>query len=64
MQQSQNDEVVGKIFVALSQDIRQCLTCDGVFTRQGAADHSDTYCFQTANVLSLALATPQAFRTT
>jgi hypothetical protein len=32
MQQSRNDEVIGKIFVALSQDMRQCLICDGVFT--------------------------------
>jgi hypothetical protein len=34
MQQSRNDDVVGKIFVALSQDMRQCLICDGVFTTQ------------------------------
>jgi hypothetical protein len=44
MQQSRNDEVVGKIFVALSQDMRQCLICDGVFTRQGAAEHADAVC--------------------
>jgi hypothetical protein len=45
MQQSRNDEVVGKIFVALSQDMRQCLICDRVFTTQGAADHSATPCY-------------------
>ncbi|MGB6734147.1 MAG: hypothetical protein WBE55_00100 [Candidatus Sulfotelmatobacter sp.] len=45
MQQSRNDEVVGKIFVALSQDMRQCLICDGVFPAQGAADHSATPCY-------------------
>jgi hypothetical protein len=44
MQQSRNDEVVGKIFVALSQDMRKCLICDGVFTRQGAAEHAGTIC--------------------
>jgi hypothetical protein len=44
MQQSRNDEVVGKIFVALSQDMRQCLICDGVFTTQGAAQHANVYC--------------------
>jgi hypothetical protein len=44
MQQSRNDEVIGKIFVALSQDMRQCLICDGVFTRQGAAAHAGVAC--------------------
>ena len=44
MQQSRNDEVIGKIFVALSQDMRQCLICDGVFTKQGAAAHAGTVC--------------------
>ena len=44
MQQSRNDEVAGKIFVALSQDMRQCLICDSVFTKQGAAAHANIYC--------------------
>jgi hypothetical protein len=44
MQQSRNDEVIGKIFVALSQDMRQCLICDGVFTKQGAAAHANAAC--------------------
>jgi hypothetical protein len=45
MQQSRNDEMIGKIFVALIQDMRQCLICNGVFTTQGAADHSATPCY-------------------
>jgi hypothetical protein len=44
MQRSRNDEVIGKIFVALSQDMRQCLICDGVFTKQGAAAHAGAAC--------------------
>ena len=44
MQQSRNDEVIGKIFVALSQDMRQCLICDGVFTKRGAAAHTGVAC--------------------
>ena len=44
MQRSRNDEVIGKIFVALSQDMRQCLICDGVFTKQGSAAHADAVC--------------------
>ena len=44
MQRSRNDEVIGKIFVALPQDMRQCLICDGFFTTQGAAAHAGTIC--------------------
>ena len=44
MQRSRNDEVIGKIFVALGKDMRQCLICDGVFTKQGAAEHSNVAC--------------------
>jgi hypothetical protein len=44
MQQSRNDELVSKIFVALSQDMRRCLICDGVFTTQGAAEHAKAAC--------------------
>ena len=44
MQRSRNDEVIGKVFVALGQDMRQCLICDGVFTKQGAAAHADAVC--------------------
>jgi hypothetical protein len=35
---------IGKVFIALAQDVRKCLICDGMFTRQGAAEHSDTVC--------------------
>jgi hypothetical protein len=35
---------VGKVFVALGQDMRQCLICDGVFTTQDAAAHAGTIC--------------------
>ena len=45
MQRSRNDEVIGKIFVALSQDKRRCLICDGVFTKQGAAEHAHVVCY-------------------
>ena len=44
MQRSRNDEVIGKVFIALSQDMRQCLICDGVFTKQGSAAHADAVC--------------------
>jgi hypothetical protein len=44
MQRSGSDGMIGKIFVALSQDTRQCLICDGVFTWQGAAAHAGVAC--------------------
>jgi hypothetical protein len=44
MRRSRNDEVIGKIFVALSQDMRRCLICDGVFTKQGSAAHGGVAC--------------------
>jgi len=37
-------DVVGKVFVALSRDMRQCLICDRVFTKQGSAAHADAVC--------------------
>ena len=36
-------EVVGKVFVVLGGK-RRCLICDGVFTRQSAAEHATTLC--------------------
>ncbi|MGA7293902.1 MAG: hypothetical protein WBW85_15310 [Terriglobales bacterium] len=44
MQQSRNDEVIGKIFVALGEDMRRCLICDEVFTKRGSAAHADANC--------------------
>jgi hypothetical protein len=44
MQQSRNDEVIGKIFVALGEDMRRCLICDSVFTTLGAATHAGAPC--------------------
>jgi hypothetical protein len=37
-------EIVGKVFVVVGPDMRQCLICDGVFTRQGAAEHTGAVC--------------------
>ena len=42
--QRRRADQIGKIFVALSQDMRQCLICDGVFTKQGSAAHADAAC--------------------
>lgn len=37
-------DVVGKVFVAVSNNLRRCLICDGVFTTQSAASHVGTVC--------------------
>jgi len=43
-----NDEVVGKVFIAVSQDVRRCLICESLFTRKGAALHARTICHPSA----------------
>jgi len=35
-----SDEVIGKVFIVVGPDMRWCLICDGVFTRQRAAEHA------------------------
>jgi hypothetical protein len=42
---STNSEQVGKVFLALATDLRQCLVCDGLFTREAGAKHAITLCY-------------------
>jgi len=35
---------MGKVFSVLDENLRLCLICDEVFTRQGAAQHSFERC--------------------
>jgi uncharacterized membrane protein YvlD (DUF360 family) len=37
-------EMIGTVFVVVGGDMRQCLICDRVFTRQGAAEHTGSDC--------------------
>jgi hypothetical protein len=37
-------EKIGKVFVAIKQNLRLCLICERVFTRQGAAEHAHVAC--------------------
>jgi hypothetical protein len=41
---STNSEQVGKVFLALAKDLRQCLVCDGLFTREAGAKHASIPC--------------------
>jgi hypothetical protein len=35
---------IGKVFTVLSTDVRQCLLCEGVFTRRAASEHATVPC--------------------
>lgn len=41
---SVRSDQIGKVFIVVGQDVRQCLICDGVFTRHGAAEHANAGC--------------------
>jgi hypothetical protein len=41
---------IGKVFIALSRDLRQCLICEGVFTRRAASEHSTVLCMPGINM--------------
>jgi hypothetical protein len=41
-------DVVGKVFIAVSQDVRRCLICESLFTRRGAAEHTRAVCHPAA----------------
>ena len=53
---------IGKVFRVLDRDVRQCLICDGLFTRQAAALHSVKACFQSQRSFELVGRTNNANR--
>jgi hypothetical protein len=34
------------VFLVVGRDVRQCLICEGVFTRQAASEHARVVCKQ------------------
>ena len=38
------DERVGKVFIVVGDDLRMCLICEQMFTRQGSFEHSKFPC--------------------
>lgn len=38
---SGQDDRIGKVFVAVGSDLRQCLLCGDLFSRQAAAEHAE-----------------------
>jgi hypothetical protein len=41
---------VGKVFIVVGQNLRQCLVCEGVFTRQASREHAEVPCHWVQNV--------------
>jgi hypothetical protein len=37
-------ERIGKVFVAVGQNVRQCLVCEQLFTRRAASEHAKGAC--------------------
>ncbi len=35
---------IGKVFLVVGRDVRQCLICDQLFTRRAASDHAKAAC--------------------
>jgi len=38
------EDRVGKVFIMCSHDMRRCLVCERLFTRDAAREHSETPC--------------------
>jgi len=41
---STRTERIGKVFVAVGQDVRKCLVCEQLFTWQAASEHAKVAC--------------------
>ena len=41
---STSADQIGKVFVVVGQDVRQCLICDGTFMRQASREHAEMTC--------------------
>jgi len=39
------DDQIGKVFFAVGRDVRQCLVCGELFTREAAAEHAAVDCY-------------------
>ncbi len=46
---------IGKVFYVINHDLRHCLICDGVFSRETAAEHAGTVCFPSQKPRELGL---------
>jgi hypothetical protein len=46
---SARTDQIGTVFIVVRQDLRQCLICEGVFTRRDASEHSTVRCMPGIN---------------
>ena len=35
---------IGKVFIVVGQNVRKCLVCEQLFTRQAASEHAEVAC--------------------
>ena len=42
---SGQDDKIGKVFFAVGRDVRQCLVCGEILSRQAAAEHAEVDCY-------------------
>lgn len=45
---------IGKVFRVVGRNMRQCLICDGLFTRHATVVHAVTVCLPSQNSFNLA----------
>ncbi len=43
------DERVAKVFIVVGDDVRRCLICEKLFSRQASFEHSTTICYAPAS---------------
>jgi hypothetical protein len=41
---SRRSDRVGKVFIVVGQDVRKCLICEHLYTRQAASEHAKAAC--------------------
>jgi hypothetical protein len=41
---STGTDQIGKVFLVVGQDVRKCLVCEQLFTRQASAEHANVVC--------------------
>lgn len=44
---STRSDQTGKLFLVVGQDVRRCLVCEQLFTRQASAEHAKVACSPT-----------------
>jgi hypothetical protein len=43
--ESTRADQIGKVFLVVGQNVRKCLVCEQLFTRQASAEHAKVLCY-------------------